>query len=66
VGSVRPSRRTGQGDRNRDMIVRFVREFGHREGASAEPAGDRRWDWARRVHDQLSPGGSSASRCLAP
>ena len=32
MGSVRPSRRTGQGDRNRDMIVRFVREFGYREG----------------------------------
>ncbi len=32
MSSVRPSRRTGQGDWNRDMIVRFVREFGHREG----------------------------------
>jgi repressor LexA len=31
MGST-PSRRTGSGDRRRRAIVRFLREFGHREG----------------------------------
>jgi SOS-response transcriptional repressor LexA len=34
MGSSTPFRHTGPGDGRRALIVRFIREFGHREGYS--------------------------------